>query len=47
MNIEILCQDQKLELIDRLLKSRKISEDKEDFLNPTYKKLWIDPFLLD
>ena len=45
MKIQILNEEFDLSLIDRLLKIRWV-QDKEKFLNPTWKNSWYDPFLL-
>ena len=47
MKFEILNNELDLPLIDRLLKIRNIDLDKkDDFLNPSWKNFWYDPFLL-
>jgi hypothetical protein len=46
MKYELLNTDYDLPLIDRLLKIRQV-EDREKFLNPTWKNSWYDSFLLD
>jgi single-stranded-DNA-specific exonuclease len=47
MKFEILNTELDLPLIDRLLKIRNIDlEKKDDFLNPSWKNFWYDPFLL-
>ena len=45
MKIEILNQEYDLPLLERLLKIRWI-QDKEKFLNPTWRNSWYNPFLL-
>ncbi len=47
MKYKILCEEQEENLVDRLLKSRNIFDNKEDFLNPKIKNYWINPFLLN
>ena len=40
-------QDSDLSLIERLLKVRNITDNRSLFLNPSFSKYWIDPFLLN
>jgi single-stranded-DNA-specific exonuclease len=47
MRYQILNQDADLSLIERLLKVRNISDNIENFLNPTLANYWLDPFLLN
>jgi len=45
-NLTILNKDFNLPLINRLLKIRWLLQEKETFLNPTWKSYWYDPFTL-
>ena len=47
MRYQILNQDADLSLIERLFKVRNISDNIENFLNPTLANYWLDPFLLN
>lgn len=43
----ILYENPDEDLFTRLLKIRNVDEEIENFLNPTFSKYWIDPFLLN
>lgn len=47
MRYQLLNQDADLSLMQRLLKVRNISDNPNDFLNPSLAKYWLDPFLLN
>lgn len=47
MRYQILNQDADLSLIQRLLKVRNISDDPQEFLQPSIANYWLDPFLLN
>lgn len=47
MKHQILCEDKNIWIIERLLKIRWILEDADDFLEPKFKKYWIDPLKLN
>ncbi len=47
MKYKIICNDYDLELIERLLKVRWITDNKDLFLNANIKDYWIDPFKLN
>jgi hypothetical protein len=46
MKYNILYENPNEDIFTRLLKIRKIEEDLEDFINPSFSKHWLDPFLL-
>jgi len=48
MKFKILNTNTNKNLIDRLLENRKIDyKKKEEFLNPSWKNNWNDPFLFE
>lgn len=47
MKYKILCEDKELDLINRLLKIRNISDDADNFLNPKIKDYRWNPFDLN
>jgi len=47
MNINLLCENPDADLFTRLLQIRNISENLEDFLEPSYTNYRQDPFLLN
>lgn len=47
MKYKILCEDNNLNLIERLLHIRGIDDDISNFLNPKMKDYWLNPFDLN
>jgi single-stranded-DNA-specific exonuclease len=47
MKYQVLYDNPNEDILTRLLKVRNVEDNIEDFLNPTFSKYWIDPFLLN
>jgi single-stranded-DNA-specific exonuclease len=47
MNINLLCQNPDADIFTRLMEIRNITEDLENFLEPSYSKYRQDPSLLN